>query len=125
MKLNEKHSQKIPRVTMPAKTDVLLVIIPAEATAWWLKRMKDDHPSIEVRWVNATAPDRSLRKPESLPTEVWDGVTMLCTYVPPPAHLVPRLRFVQLTSAGSDMWKNHPTFEDTRVQFCTANGIHP
>lgn len=105
--------------------DVLLVFIPADAPAWWLKRMASDHANIEIRWENATAPDRSLRKPETLSAEIWDGVTMLCTYVPPPAHLVPKLRFVQLASAGFDLWMGHPIFEKGEVQFCTANGIHP
>jgi hypothetical protein len=105
--------------------DVLLVFIPADAPEWWLKRMALHHADIEVRWANATAPDRSLLRPENLPVEIWDGVTMLCTYVPPPPHLVPGLRFVQLTSAGFDLWTGHPTFEDAQVQFCTANGIHP
>ncbi|KAH7311315.1 D-isomer specific 2-hydroxyacid dehydrogenase [Stachybotrys elegans] len=106
-------------------TDVILVFTPWDAPQWWMKYMATTHPSIEVRWVNSTAPDRSLKRPEDTPLEIWDGVTILCTYEPPPAHLLRSVRFVQLTSAGSDMWVGHPTFEDEKVVFCTSNGIQP
>lgn len=37
-------------------------------------------------------------------------------------ELVPKLRFVQLSSAGSDLWVNHPKYVDKDVVFCTTSG---
>lgn len=35
---------------------------------------------------------------------------------------MPKLRFVQLSSAGSDMWAKHPKYLDKDVVFCTTSG---
>lgn len=37
-------------------------------------------------------------------------------------ELVPKLRFVQLSSSGSDLWANHPKYLDKNVVFCTTSG---
>lgn len=37
-------------------------------------------------------------------------------------ELVPTLRFVQLPSAGADLWAKHPKFLDPKVPFCTTSG---
>lgn len=75
--------------------------------------------------MNSMSADRSLLQAKDLPAETWNGVTLLCTFVPPPSHLLGSVRFVQLTSAGADMWPGHATYEDEKVSFCTSNGIHP
>lgn len=66
-----------------------------------------------------------MKKYEELPSEVWDGLTMLLTHSPPPAELLSKVRFVQLTSAGADAWAGHDTYKKDEVMFCTTNGIHP
>lgn len=35
---------------------------------------------------------------------------------------MPNLRFVQLSSSGSDLWANHATFLDRNVVFCNTTG---
>lgn len=35
---------------------------------------------------------------------------------------MPKLRFVQLSSSGSDLWANHPKYLDKDVVFCTTSG---
>ncbi|KAI1073474.1 hypothetical protein F5B20DRAFT_566983 [Whalleya microplaca] len=105
--------------------DILLVFLPTKAETEWVERITNLYPGFNVRWVNTVNEDRTLVKPEDVSDQVWDGVTMLATYMPPPAHLVPKVRFVQLTSAGADRWPNHPKYQDENVIFCTANGVHP
>lgn len=38
------------------------------------------------------------------------------------SEYVPKLRFVQLSSAGSDMWADHPKYLNEKVVFCTTSG---
>ncbi len=47
-----------------------------------------------------------------------------CT-MPPPAELMSKVRYVQLSSAGADRWPGHPVYENKDVVFCTSNGCHP
>ncbi|KAJ9137898.1 2-hydroxyacid dehydrogenase [Pleurostoma richardsiae] len=107
------------------KGDILLIFAATSAPAGWIEETRVRFPGLEIRWECSIADDGSLRKAEDLPTEVWDGVTMLSTYAPPPARLIPNVRFVQLTSAGSDMWRKHEKYLDKNVVFCVASGAQP
>lgn len=42
----------------------------------------------------------------------------------PDKEQVPKLVYVQLSSAGANMIVDHPLYTDTDVAFCTANGVH-
>lgn len=42
----------------------------------------------------------------------------------PDKDLVPKLQYVQLSSAGANLVVDHPLYKDTDVAFCTANGVH-
>ncbi|RSM17429.1 hypothetical protein CDV31_003678 [Fusarium ambrosium] len=106
------------------KKDVLLVFIPVDPDIQWVNRINSTLPHIEVRWVKALSDGRLLTPIDISPNE-WDGVTMVCTYFPPPPSLAPRLRFVQVSSAGFDLWVDHPSFQDPDVVICSANGAHP
>lgn len=35
---------------------------------------------------------------------------------------MPNLRFVHVSSAGTDLWHKHPKFLDKDVVFCTTSG---
>ncbi|KAI0124192.1 D-isomer specific 2-hydroxyacid dehydrogenase [Xylariales sp. AK1849] len=105
--------------------DKMLVFIPEDPHHEWISKIKSTYPGFEIRWVNSIKPDGSLTAYEELDDEVWDGLTILVAYVPPPAKLLSKVRFVQLTSAGADKWTQHDTYKDDKVIFCTTNGIHP
>lgn len=111
----------VTMATTPAPRDVLLLFLPKDSPEAWLDTMARNHPNVEVRWGNP----RDYRAPEDLPAEMWDGVTVYCSFRPPPARLMKTVRFVQLTSAGADLWVNHPIYQKPEVEFCTSNGIHP
>ncbi|KAH7025651.1 D-isomer specific 2-hydroxyacid dehydrogenase [Microdochium trichocladiopsis] len=115
----------IPEARSVPQNDVLFIFIPYDIPHKWVQDVQSHRPGLEVRWHNSMNADKSLIPVESIDPALWQGVTLLCTYVPPPADLIPLVRFVQLASAGSDLWYSHPSFRKQDVTFCTANGIHP
>ncbi|TWU70730.1 hypothetical protein ED733_001307 [Metarhizium rileyi] len=57
--------------------------------------------------------------------KLWKDVTILVTQGElPDAAQAPRLQYVQLWTAGAEQVVNKPAFKDTRITFCTANGVH-
>ncbi|KAI1491564.1 D-isomer specific 2-hydroxyacid dehydrogenase [Biscogniauxia mediterranea] len=109
----------------PLSKDILLVFLPRDPQTEWIERIKSQHPGLEVRWFNLQKEDRTFVKAEEVPSHVWDGVTLLTAFMyPPPAGLLSNVRFIQLISAGADRWPGHPTYQDEKVVFCTANGAH-
>ncbi|OTA95510.1 hypothetical protein M434DRAFT_28833 [Hypoxylon sp. CO27-5] len=104
--------------------DILLVYLPLPEKPECAERLTGKFKGLQVRWVSALQPGRPLVNAEELQPDVWDGVTLLSTYMPPPAELLPKLRFVQLPSAGVDRWPGHAKYEDKDVIFCTSNGVH-
>ncbi|KAI0012991.1 hypothetical protein F4779DRAFT_566537 [Xylariaceae sp. FL0662B] len=111
--------------TKTLSSEVLLVFLPTKPATEWVERITKRYPGFQVRWVNTVKEDGTIVKFEEVSDQIWDRVSILVTYHPPPAHLIPRIRFVQLTSAGADRWLNHPKYQDENVIFCTANGVHP
>jgi phosphoglycerate dehydrogenase-like enzyme len=67
---------------------------------------------------------RTVREADELPLDVWSEVEVLCTFsaLPAPGQ-VPRLRWVQLHSAGADHAIGHPVLSD-EVILTTTSGIH-
>lgn len=135
--------------TVPA--DVLLMFCPSEPDTEWEKRLQQKCPvpgQLEIRWVNTKQPDGSFKKPCDFDASTFKDVTMLYSYFPTPngtcdeylrgpcrlassffgpvadpdPEHMPKLRFVQLTSAGSDLWANHPKYLNKNVVFCTTSG---
>jgi len=76
--------------------------MPCDRSNDFIHRVTDNYPGISVRWFNVAASDGKLIGCDDIPVEVWEGVTMLCTYQLPKAELLPGLKFAQLTSACSD-----------------------
>ncbi|KAI0841432.1 D-isomer specific 2-hydroxyacid dehydrogenase [Hypoxylon sp. FL0890] len=108
----------------PLSNDVLLVYLPLPEKPECAERLTKKFKGLQVRWVSAAKPGHALVDPEELRPDIWDGVTLLSTYMPPPAEIIPKVRFVQLPSAGVDRWPGHPKYEDEKVVFCTSNGVH-
>jgi phosphoglycerate dehydrogenase-like enzyme len=99
--------------------DILLVSIPVAQDEAWVSRIKKSHPGLQVRWFHR-------QTEEALPPdELVVGATLVCTYKRLDASLLESVRYIQLTSAGADLWTKHPTYQRKEVIFCTSNGIHP
>ncbi|KAI1170154.1 hypothetical protein F4777DRAFT_136549 [Nemania sp. FL0916] len=68
-------------------------------------------------WADRTAP-------LPLTEEDWATVTVLLTGPRlPTIKQAPKMRLVQLQSAGANYVLDNPFFKDTKVPFCTANGV--
>lgn len=63
---------------------------------------------------------------EDVPESFWQQATILVTLsvLPPKPELVPKLRWIQLLSAGIDQIVNQPIYKDTDISLTTASGIH-
>jgi phosphoglycerate dehydrogenase-like enzyme len=101
-------------ISMPR---VVLITAPIETS--WLERLQKLSPALEIhRWV--------LSSKERGPDDLWQQVEILytsfATRLPPPES-APRLRWVQLYSAGPDSLFNDPLFSSSAT-FTTTSGIH-
>jgi hypothetical protein len=114
---------------VPSKlsTDIILLQIPPEPDLQWIARLEAKYPGLKVRWeqLRWKPGDKLDSGATALPPETWEGVTMACLFLSHPAHLMSKVRYVQLTSAGADKWVDHATYKNPNVVFCTANGTHP
>ena len=119
-------STDMEHVSSNLSTDILLLQIPPEPDLLWIAQLETKYPGLKVRWVPLRwAPGDKGSAATALPPEIWEGVTIACLFLPHPAQLMSKVRYVQLTSAGADKWIEHETYKNPNVVFCTANGIHP
>ncbi len=96
-----------------------VVLITAPMEEGWLQRLRSQWPDLRFEY-------RSARAHETVSDDLWREVEVLymwfATPLPPPEK-VPKLRWVQLYSAGADYIFDHPLFH-TQVIFTTTSGIH-
>lgn len=101
----------------PSKERV--VLITARMESQWLERLRNE-------WPNLRFEKRSPRAEEHIPDELWREVEILymsfATSLPLPEQ-APRLRWVQLYSAGADYIFKQPLFQ-SNVTFTSASGLH-
>ncbi len=101
----------------PRRSRVALITVPFEVR--WLERLQSLSPDLQIElW-----PARSGR---AVPDDLWQEAEILytsfATPLPSPEQ-APRLRWVQLYSAGPDPILNLPLFQ-TPVIFTTTSGVH-
>ncbi|KAL8406861.1 hypothetical protein RB596_005372 [Gaeumannomyces avenae] len=116
-----------PSSGLSLEGEVLLVCIPTEPKLEWVTAMEERYPGLEIRWVDRDwylDTNVFASGTLNLPAGLYDGVTMVMSFLPPKPEDMKRVRFVQLTSAGADRWVTHDVYRDPNVIFCTANGIH-
>ncbi|CAK7228960.1 hypothetical protein SCUCBS95973_007059 [Sporothrix curviconia] len=105
--------------------DVLLITSPRKPPQGWIDRIETKFPGLrviyrELQWGNLLAAG-------ALSPDEWRSVTVLLTTgssLPKDPAEVPRLRYVQLFSAGANLVIKEPLFTDTDIVFATANGVH-
>jgi hypothetical protein len=108
----------------PTRREVLLAFVPWDLPSWFTDSVSTASPGIEVIGYRCGMYDKDV--PPDIPEETWQSVTVFLTWnVLPAKELVPNLRYVQLLTAGCNHVAGNPLFEDTDIQFCTANGVHP
>ena len=105
--------------------DVLLVLTMLKPSNAWFQKVQAKFPGLRVRWEPSNN-DKGMPKAASeVPKDAWEGVTILATYSPVPASLIPNVRFVQVVSAGSDLWANNEIYLNKEVLFATGSGTQP
>ncbi|KAH8897307.1 putative 2-hydroxyacid dehydrogenase [Thozetella sp. PMI_491] len=105
--------------------DKLLLFLPKVPDLQWIAKTKAKYPGLEINWAASVDQDGELVKEEDLPAEYWDGITLLFVdWSPPPAHLLSKVRFVQVASAGVDLWRDHPTYLNNDIAFSNASGAY-
>lgn len=105
--------------------DKLVVFLPSQRDEAWIERFQARYPGAEIKWINGLRDDGSFIWPNETDPRDWDGATIISTVFPPPdgANL-DKLRFVQLASAGADVWLKHDLYHKKHIIFSTSNGIH-
>lgn len=115
----------ITRQTCALSKDKLLLFFPKNPDTEWIKKITTQYPGLEVKWVNSVKQDGSFVKENDLPVEYWKDTTLLFVdYLPPPAGLISKVRFVQLAAAGADAWLGHPTYLRKDTIFSNASGLY-
>ncbi len=106
----------------PLSKDKLLMFLADEPQIEWKAKIEARYPGLEVRWAKSYANGARV-PPESYGSELWEGITLMCCWwFPPPAELMTDIKFVQLTSAGTDPWVEHAVFLNPEVTFCNGRG---
>ncbi|GAP88852.1 putative D-isomer specific 2-hydroxyacid dehydrogenase [Rosellinia necatrix] len=102
----------------------LLIIADQDLPDGYREHLREKFPGLEFvhlrikPWAYATGP---------LPGQMdedWANVTILLTGIRLPAIAeAPKLQLVQLSTAGVNYVLDKPIFKDTKIPFCTANGV--
>ncbi|KAK1981501.1 D-isomer specific 2-hydroxyacid dehydrogenase [Colletotrichum cereale] len=113
----------LPPPNKTLKGHKLLILSQWTPPQGYLDRLRSEYPGLavvhhELGWAD--------RKPGAgFDPDEWKDVTILLTGSALPAiDEAPKLRYVQLQSAGANHILQNPLFKDTDVSFCTANGVH-
>ncbi|KAI1423557.1 hypothetical protein F5Y12DRAFT_524689 [Xylaria sp. FL1777] len=102
----------------------LLIVSDLKLPDDYRERLRTKFPGLEVvhsrfnPWGDMTAARPSLTG------EDWAKVTVLLTGpLLPTIEEAPKMQLVQLQSAGANYVLENPLFKDTKIPFCTANGV--
>ncbi len=110
----------VPNKTL--KGHKLVIATPHPIVPEDLEKLQSRFPDLQITYytvpwgqkISGNVPDEELK----------DATIMLSLASLPTREQVPKLEFVQLTSAGANLILKSPLFLDTDVAFCTANGVH-
>ncbi|KAL7923436.1 hypothetical protein ACQKWADRAFT_289655 [Trichoderma austrokoningii] len=104
--------------------DKLLIHMPFALPQSFLAALAQRFPQLRVHYEIAPLVNQRLMNSNDLPDEAWDGVTILCVMPPPSAERMKGVKFVQLASAGSDLWIGHEAYMNRDITFCCTSGAH-
>lgn len=90
----------------------------------WITEIKGLFPDLEIiRSAGRPHDEESVLNQVS--DEEWKDATIIVTgKALPRPELVPKLRYVQLQTAGANYMLRHPSITNTTAELCTASGIH-
>ncbi len=103
-----------------ANEETITILVTAHFLPAWLERLQRISPNLNVIL-------RPTDWDEKIPDELWHDVEILYTFPSfmhfPTRQQAPRLRWIQLYSAGADRLMQHELYQ-TDVQVTTASGVH-
>jgi hypothetical protein len=101
-----------------------LLIMADDLPQGYLEHLHSKFPGLQIVHVNMSPwKDRTAPIP-GMTDEDWATVTVLLTGPRlPTIEQAPKLQLVQLQSAGANYVLEDPLFKDTKIPFCTANGV--
>jgi hypothetical protein len=102
--------------------DLVLMSVAYEFDKEVVNLLETKFPGLKTYWHCAK---NGRLKVEDIPAEIWANTTILWTFEIPRDAVLPKLRFVQLSSAGADHWAESPYYLNPNINFCTSNGVHP
>ncbi len=110
---------------MASDGEVLMVLMPWSPPQSYIDHVKTVSPGIKV--ISHPVDMYASDVPASISPEIWATVTVLLTWRTFPSRkLAPKLKYVQLSSAGSNQIEGKDLFDEgTGVQVCNASGVHP
>ncbi len=108
------------RARCPSK-DTILILVPDEPKEEVISSLQERYPGVKIHWRSVKAP----LSVDDIPQEIWDTATIVWGFEIPKDAFLPKLRFVQLNSAGADHWAKNRHYQDPNILFCTSNGAHP
>lgn len=113
-----RYDKMPPNKTLQGQKLLVLLGDTWKPSSGELKAVKQRYPDLEIQ----TGSKSEITKDE------WKDVTILVTGYSreglPELDDVPKLEYVQLSSAGANAIVSDPLYTDTDVAFCTANGVH-
>ncbi|KAL6786931.1 hypothetical protein J3E68DRAFT_419671 [Trichoderma sp. SZMC 28012] len=104
--------------------DKLLLHYPIPLPDGFIETVKARWPQLKVHVEISPVRNSKMINADELPDEVWEGVTLLSVVPPPSAAKMKNVKFVQLGSAGWDVWLEHEVFLNKDVEFCNTSGVH-
>ncbi|KAM3453373.1 hypothetical protein MY3296_003781 [Beauveria thailandica] len=83
-------------------------------------------PKDALDGLHARFPDLKIQHYDADATDPWADATLALgtTSDLPSVEQAKKLELFQLTSAGADGLVGKPVFDDTKISFCTASGVH-
>ncbi|KAM3500255.1 hypothetical protein MY10362_006559 [Beauveria mimosiformis] len=83
-------------------------------------------PKDALHRLHARFPDLKVQHYDADATDPWADATLALgtTFDLPSVEQAKKLELFQLTSAGADGLVGRPIFDDTKISFCTASGVH-
>lgn len=106
--------------------DYVLCAVPAPEPVELISSLRHRFPQLEIKWQQVPFSFDPVVIEDSLPKDIWEKVTILCTFAafPKSRSAAPALRIVQLLSAGSNHIQKLWVWEDEDITICTSSGIH-
>ncbi|KAL5418261.1 hypothetical protein PMIN04_007418 [Paraphaeosphaeria minitans] len=110
---------------------VLLAVLPLPENAAkdTIAEIKEEFPDLEYHYLFQKLEIKKNSPPDGhvdVPADLLKRVNVLVTlsWLPAKESDVPKIKFIQFISAGTNHVAKHPIYTDTKIPLCSANGVH-